>query len=214
MNSLICRRTFSQAAMVSAMGLLGLRSAWAQTQNLQEGKDFRRLTTPAPVEAPTGKIEVVEFFAYSCIHCYNFEPLLKTWIGNLPANVSFRRVPVGFNAAFEPMQRLYYTLEALGQLEALHDKAFKTIHEERQRLNTPEAITAWAVKQGLDKTKFTQAYNSFGVAGKVRRATQLQDAYQVEGTPAMGIAGRFYIPGQAAKTLTVASALIAEMGRK
>ena len=47
--------------------------------------------------------------------------------------------------------------------------------------------------------------------GKAKRATQLQDAYQVEGTPALGVAGRFYISGQGPRTLAVADALIAEL---
>jgi len=41
----------------------------------------------------------------------------------------------------------------------------------------------------------------------------LQDAYQVEGTPALGVAGRFYIPGQAERTVQVASALIDRVRR-
>jgi thiol:disulfide interchange protein DsbA len=32
----------------------------------------------------------------------------------------------------------------------------------------------------------------------------------VDGTPAMGVAGRFYIPGQGERTLSIANALIAQ----
>ena len=39
---------------------------------------------------------------------------------------------------------------------------------------------------------------SFGVASKIRQVTQLQDAYKVEGTPALGIAGRYYTDGSMA----------------
>jgi thiol:disulfide interchange protein DsbA len=49
------------------------------------------------------------------------------------------------------------------------------------------------------------------VAGKAKRATQLQDAYQVEGTPALGVAGRYYISGQGPRTLVIADALIADL---
>ena len=63
---------------------------------------------------------------------------------------------------------------------------------------------------GVDKAQFTQVFNSFAIAGKVRRANQLQDAYEVEATPSLGIAGRYYVPGQAARILTIANALIQE----
>lgn len=210
------RRDFSRAVLgVSAASTLGL-GAWlpstaqAQASGLREGTDFRRLSKPAPVDAPAGKVEVIEFFAYTCIHCYNFEPAFRDWIKTVPAHVVVRRSPVGFNAAFEPMQKLYFALEALNLLDTLHERVFKAVHQDRVRLNNADAIIAWVAAQGVDKAQFTQTFNAFGVAGKVKRATQLQDAYEVEATPSLGVAGRFYVPGQAARTLTVANALIQE----
>lgn len=211
------RRAFSQALLgTAAAGTLG--AGWpllaqAQATALREGTDYRRLGKPAPVEAPAGKVEVLEFFAYTCVHCYHFEPLLASWMKTLPAHVVVRRVPVGFNAAFQPLQKLYYTLEAMGQLDALHDKVFKAVHDERQRLNNADAMASWVATQGVDRAQFTQVFNSFAIAGKVNRATQLQDAYEVEATPSLGIAGRFYVPGQGPRTLTIANALI-EQARK
>ncbi|MFW9621188.1 MAG: thiol:disulfide interchange protein DsbA/DsbL, partial [Macromonas sp.] len=118
-------RVLASASVLTTGTLLG--SGWAQAATpvpgLKEGSDYRALSTPAPVDTPAGQIEVVEFFAYSCIHCYNFEPLLRDWVKQLPPNVVVRRTPVAFNAAFEPQQRLYYALEALGLLDSLHEKA-------------------------------------------------------------------------------------------
>lgn len=178
---------------------------------LREGSDYRRLGKPAPVDTGPGQIEVLEFFSYSCIHCYRFEPLMTTWMRKQPKEIVVRRVPVGFSPAFEPLQRLYYTLEALGRLGDLHDKAFKAVHEERERFNGLEAAAAWAAKQGIDRQAFSQTWQSFGISGKVKRAIQLQDAYEVDATPSLGIAGRFLVPGQAERTLVVADALIARL---
>ena len=72
---------------------------------------------------------------------------------------------------------------------------------EKQALNTTAAISTWAEKQGLDKTKFEAMYNSFGVASKARKATQLQNEFKVDGVPALGIAGRFYTSGALAQTM-------------
>jgi protein dithiol oxidoreductase (disulfide-forming) len=203
------RRVFTQALATSAVAapLLWPQLASAQAA-LREGSDYRRLGRLAPVEAPAGKIEVVEFFSYTCVHCYNFVPVFNSWKQTVAADVVVKRSPVGFNAAFEPLQRLFYTLEAMGKLDSHHGLVFKAIHEDRQRLNNLDAMAQWAARNGLNRTQFEQTFNSFGVAGKTRRATQLQDAYEVEGTPSLGIAGQFYVPGQAARTVQIANALI------
>lgn len=212
------RREFSRSLLAAgattalgATAALTLVPAHAQLTSLKEGADFVRLGRPAPVDSPADKIEVVEFFAYTCIHCYNFEPLLNDWMKKTPAHVVVRRTPVAFNDAFVPLQRLYYALEAMGQVDALHEKVFRAIHVDKQRLNTAEAITAWVTAQGVDREKFTGFFNSFAVAGKAKRATQLQDAYQVEGTPSLGVGGRYYVTGQGPRTLVVANALIADL---
>jgi len=113
--------------------------------------------------------------------------------------VVIRRVPVAFRSDFGPQQRLYFALEAMGLVEKLHAKVFYAIHVERKRLDQPEAIIDWVSQQGVDKAKFTDQFNAFSTASKATRATQLMNAYKVEGVPAMGVAGRFYTDGTMAK---------------
>ena len=190
-----------------ACGATLAASAWAQTTTPaqvagrapQSGKEYLPLPKNAPVEAPAGRIEVVEFFWYNCPHCNSFEPALEAWIKRAPKDVVVRRVPVAFRSDFQPQQRLYYALEAMGLLDRLHAKVFYAIHVERKRLERPEAILDWVAAQGVDKAKFTEHFNSFSVASKATRASQLTTAYNVEGVPAMGVAGRFYTDGTMAK---------------
>lgn len=198
------RREFSIAtASVAAAASLGALStpARAQAPAPRAGTDFLVLDKPAPVEAPAGKVEVVEFFWYSCPHCNRFEPALEEWIKKAPKDVVVRRVPIAFRPDFEPQQRLFYVLEAMNKVDELHKKVFYAIHVEKQMLNTPELIAAWAEKQGLNKAKFLETYNSFSVATKARKATQLQDAYKIDGVPALGIAGRYFTSGSLAQTM-------------
>jgi protein dithiol oxidoreductase (disulfide-forming) len=159
-------------------------------------------------------VEVIEFFWYSCPHCNAFEPKLDAWIKKLPGDVFLRRVPVAFRDDFVPQQRLFYTLEALGKLDELHTKVYHTIHAERNPINKEDLILDWAAKQGLDKAKVKELYNSFSVSSKARRASQLQDAFKVQGVPALGIAGRYYTDGTLAGTmdraLQITDYLIAE----
>ena len=201
------RREFSlTAATVAAAswgGVAGFSGA-AQAQGgkaFKDGTDYLVLDRPAPTEAPAGKVEVVEFFWYSCPHCSRFEPQLEAWMKKLPKDVSVRRVPVAFRPDFEPQQRLYYALESLGKVDELQIKVFHAIHTERLPLTTGEQITAWVEKQGVDKAKFAEAYSSFPIVTKVRKATQLQDFYKVQGVPALGVAGRYYTDGTQAETM-------------
>ena len=209
------RRVFSvSAASVLAASTVSLPTVSMAQAKPQAGKDYAALETRAPIDTPADKVEVIEFFWYSCAHCNTFEPALNAWVKAQPKDVVVKRVPVAFQDSFIPQQKLYYALEALGKLDALHDKVFYAVHVEKQGLNTEAKIVDWAVKQGLDKAKFLEAYNSFSVAGKVKRATLLQDAYKVEGVPSLGIAGRYYTDGSRTgsmgRALQVTDALVAE----
>jgi thiol:disulfide interchange protein DsbA len=160
-----------------------------------EGQHYVRLGTLAPVNAPAGKIEVIEFFWYGCPHCNAFEPTLDAWAKKLPADVAFRRVPVAFREIYAGQQQLFYALEAMDKVDALHRKVFYAVHSERQRLERPEEIAAFVEKNGIDRAKFTEVFNSFSVQTKAKQATRLAEAYKIDGVPAMGIHGRFFTSG-------------------
>ncbi len=196
------RREFSITAAATALALgAGATGVNAQGQTFKEGGDYLVLDKPASTEAGAGKIEVVEFFWYSCPHCNRFEPQLEEWIKKMPKDVVLRRAPIAFKPDFEPQQRLYFVLEGMGKVVELNKKVFAAIHVEKQALNTLPLIADWAEKQGVNKAKFIEAYNSFPVATKTRKATMLQDAYAVDGVPAIGIAGKYYTSGSLAQTM-------------
>jgi thiol:disulfide interchange protein DsbA len=214
------RRDFSLAA-IGAAAVTGLPLA-ANAQGPAaakpvEGKDYLSLDKRVPTDVGAGKIELIEFFWYSCPHCNAFEPQFAAWKKAAPKDVVVQRVPVRFRDDFEPQQRAYYVFESLNMVEAMHGKLFHAIHTERQQLSSAQALAAWADKNGLPEKKFIETYNSFGVASKARRATQLQDAFKVQGVPALGIAGRFYTDGSLTQTmdraLQVAEYLIGEVRR-
>jgi thiol:disulfide interchange protein DsbA len=214
------RRDFSLAA-ISAAAVAGLPLATqAQTPSAVkpvEGKDYLSLDKRVPTDVGAGKIELIEFFWYSCPHCNSFEPQFAAWVKAAPKDVVVQRVPVRFRDDFEAQQRAYYVFESLNMVDSMHGKLFHAIHTERQQLNTAQALAAWANKNGLPEKKFMDTFNSFGVATKARRATQLQDAFKVQGVPALGIAGRFYTDGGLAQSmdraLQVADYLMGEVRR-
>ena len=203
------RREFSLSAASALTASAFSLPALAQAPAPKEGKDYVKLAKPVATDAAAGKVEVIEFFWYGCSHCNAFEPTFASWMKSAPASISARRVPVAFNASFAPQQKLYYTLEGMGKVEELHPRVFRTIHVERQNLNKEDAIFAWVAKQpGMDMAKFKEIYNSFTVSNQVRRATQLQEAYGVEGVPSMGVAGRYYTDGTMAGSMPAVLAVV------
>jgi thiol:disulfide interchange protein DsbA len=208
------KRRFFTTALATAAAWLNTSTAWAQAALFKSGKDFLTLDRPVATEAGAGKVEVIEFFWYSCPHCSAFEPTFAQWVKNAPKDVVVRRIPVAFRDDFAPQQRLFFTLEAMNLLDSLHAKVFTAVHVEKQLLNTDASVLAWAEKQPLDKRKFNEIYKSFGVASKLKRAVQLQNDFKVEGVPSLGVAGRYYVDGTLAGSMTqalkVAEALIAQ----
>lgn len=196
----------------SLAGMAGLPLLAQAQGGPQEGRDYKRVETPVPVAE--GKLEVVEFFGYWCPHCSAFEPALEAWVKKLPQTVSFRRIPVAFSPGQEPLQRLYYAIEAMGQVDTLHRKVFAALHVERKRLNTESDILDWAKTAGADTAKLGDTMKSFGVATKLRQSKQLADGYRIDGVPTLGIQGRFMtspsIAGSPERALAVADALLAQ----
>ncbi|RBA24482.1 thiol:disulfide interchange protein DsbA/DsbL [Herminiimonas fonticola] len=155
------------------------------------GTDYRTLEKAQQTDSGK-KVEVTEFFWYSCSHCNAFEPSLEAWVKKNADKIVFKRVPVVFRDSFIPQQKLYYTIETLGLVDTMHARIFRAIHVERQTLDTEKQILDFIAKQpGVDIKKFTETYNSFGIQTKVSRAAQLQAAYKVDGVPMVAVDGRY-----------------------
>jgi len=158
----------------------------------QAANAYTTLPSALPLEIP-GKIEVVEFFWYGCIHCYNLEPALEAWLPKLPADAYFRRIPAVFNERWAVDATIFYSFEALGLLDKLHRPFFDAIHKDRLRTDNPEALIEWLTKKGVDPKKFDATMKSFGVQSKTKRASQMTGASRIDGTPAMMVQGRYTI---------------------
>jgi protein dithiol oxidoreductase (disulfide-forming) len=205
------RRDFSLQLAAAGLGTLWAGAAAAQGGPV-EGTHYSKLAQPVAVSAPAGKIEVLEFFSYGCPHCYTLEPTLEAWAKRQPADVVFKRVPVGFNALYENYQKIFYALESMGQAEHMHRKVFDAIHQQRQRLDKEADIAAFMSANGLDGAKFIEVYKSFSVQTKARQAQQLSQSYKIDGVPAMAVQGRYVTSGSMAgsneRALAVTDALV------
>jgi thiol:disulfide interchange protein DsbA len=184
-------------SLVAVIGLAPFAAAAQQAQ-----KDVLELNPPLPVESGN-KIEVLEFFWYGCIHCYNLEPRLEPWIKALPKDVEFRRVPAVFNERWAHDASIFYAIDAMGLLDKLHRPLFDAIHRDRLRTDRWAELSAWLQKQGVDAQKFESTLKSFGVQGKTKRAIRLTADYKIDGTPSMAVHGRYTVRSSEAMLGTV-----------
>jgi thiol:disulfide interchange protein DsbA len=165
-------------------------TAFASPTDPKNGVEYITLAQPQAAQATGKKVEVIEFFMYHCPHCNSLEPMFNQWVKKQGDNIVLKRIhmPTSPN---DPEARLYLTLEAMGKLEEMHPKVFRAIHVDRVRMNKDDVVIDWAVKNGMDRAKFVETWNSFGVTTRLRRLSQLISAYKIDGVPAMVVDGKY-----------------------
>lgn len=170
---------------------LAASTAFASPTDPKNGVEYVTLAQPQPVQTTGKKVEVIEFFMYHCPHCNALEPSLEQWVKKQGGNIQFKRVHLPFSGANDPEAHLYLTLEAMGKAEEFQPKVFKAWHVDHLRLNTDAAIIDWVAKNGIDRSKFLDVWNSFGVMTKLHRLPQITTDYKVEGVPTIIIDGKY-----------------------
>lgn len=181
------------AGWLAAITLAVLSFASPAQAQLAAGRDYV-VIEPAQLTDNPAKIEVIEFFSYACPHCYDLHPYVVKWAARLPADVTFKRVPVGFGSPFyQLMARLYYALETIGQLDKVDSAVFNAIHDKGLKLIDDKSIAEWVTAQGVDAKTFSDAYNSFGVISKAKRADQIAQSAKISGVPALVVDGRYLV---------------------
>jgi len=167
---------------------MGARPSGAQ-QRARPSYEYR-LIDPQPVAVPD-RIEVVEFFWYGCPYCYQLQAPMESWLRRKPEDVTLRRIPAIFRESWVPHARLYYTLDALGEVPRLHQTVYRAVHEERIALNSADGTGEWAAQNGIEASRWLAAYNSPEVDRKVEDSRRFTRTYQIQGTPSLIVDGRF-----------------------
>ncbi len=159
-----------------------------------------RLIDPQPVE--TGdRIEVIDFFWYGCPYCNKLQPSLEEWLKRKPPDVALRRIPAILRDSWVPHARIFYALELLNELERLHLKVYYSYHVEDMHMSKPDVMEQWAVKNGIDRRRWVDAYFSPELDAKIARAQRATKAYTLEGTPTLVVDGRYLTSGSMAPSL-------------
>lgn len=182
---------FKRTAVVAAFaGVLALGVLPGVSNAQIATTQYRTLGQALPTEN-AAKVEVMEFFWYECPHCNEFEPILEAWEKRQAKDVVVKRVPMAFRDEFTDQQKMFYTLEVLGKLSELHVKVFNEIHIAGNRMRKAEQFAAFAEKNGIDKKKFMDVFNSFAVQTKVNQAKALANAYKIDSVPMLAVDGQY-----------------------
>lgn len=185
--------------LAALMGLVFSLSACAQEASSEylEGQHYVRLEQPVRTSDPS-KIEVAEVFAYSCPHCFDFEPLLHAWEKKQAGDVYLSQTHAMWNPQMEPLVRGYYTSIALKVKEKTHMDVFKAMHLERKQIVTAEQWADFFAVYGVDKAKALSTFNSFGVTSQIKQAEARARGYKVTGTPEMVVEGKYRVSARLA----------------
>ena len=189
--------------VVTFAAVAALSTSLAAQEQYQEGVHYD-LIEPAIHTGSSDRVVVTEFFSYGCGHCYNFEPLLESFESRLPEGVVVQRTPVIWdnNSGMKLLAKTYYAVEVLNVFEPVHGAVFDTIHRQRKRLSSPEAVRAVFVDNGVDAKDFDRAFGSFGIDSMVRQAAARTEGARVQGTPSLMVNGKYRIDTQQAGSQT------------
>ena len=134
---------------------------------------------------------------------------MQQWAKTRGNDVAFFRTPAAMNPVWEVSARGFYAAQIMGHEEKTHQALFDTIHKDGKHVDrSKETLADWYATQGVDKTKFNTAYDSFAVTTKVERSKAGAKNYQLTGVPAVVVHGKYVVTGDGAKVPQVVDFLV------
>ena len=189
-------KRFAQLRVVSLLAGLLLASACTATDSNESapytnGTEYVTLAGPAHRYSDEGKVEVVEVFSYGCIHCAHFAPLAEQMRKQLPPGVVFKLMPAAFNDQWVPYARAFYAAKKLGVMDENHLALFQAKFDEHYPLSTLDELADFYASHGAKREDFMRIATSEEVTAQIRKDATLIQQWQVDGTPAIVVNGKY-----------------------
>lgn len=179
-------------------------AAMAQQAQVKTSLAYRVLDPAMPAlsgvlgESARDKIEVIQFFYYGCPHCFDMQPILDDWLAKKPADVEFRYVPALRDDKWLVLTRAAFALEFLGADRRLRRPVYDVINFDGAILTEPAKFADWAARNGVDRARFMEVYESAEVTARIDAARKATNDYGVRATPTFVVAGKYsFSSGQA-----------------
>ncbi|MCP5181224.1 MAG: thiol:disulfide interchange protein DsbA/DsbL [Pseudomonadales bacterium] len=190
--------------VVAAVAIYGLLySTGATVGEITEGEHYTVLD-PSVAHTPGEPVEVMEFFSYACVHCYQFDPLIEDWRGRQTDAVRFKRQPVDFSPAWATLAQAYLTFEAMDILDDNHERLFRALHDQGKVFNTVEALADFVDGHGATRDEFLATFNSPTIRRATARLQDTQRKFQVSGVPTLVVGGKYLVKMEVGRKLSLA----------
>lgn len=179
--------------------LLALLPLFAHAAEPVAGTDYVEIPGGKPYAPLDGKVEVVEVFGYTCIHCAHFQPVVDAWLKKQPSSVRFTPLPAAFGGYWMPYARAYYAAAKLRVLGKTHDAMFKALHETGSlpiQNASDEEIATFYKGYGADPKAFIAAMRSPATDLLLDRSRDFAVAAGIEGTPTIVVNGKYRVTGR------------------
>lgn len=158
-----------------------------------EGPPYATLDRPAASEADGGNVKVVEYFSYTCQHCWNFEEVVGDWQDDLPEGVVFERVHVAYSAENRLLAKAHLALRRHGALDANHERIFRAIHDRNMRFDSAASLADLVDGNGVEREAFLRTMALPRVARRVEDAEAQFVDFGLTSVPALVVDGKYVV---------------------
>jgi protein dithiol oxidoreductase (disulfide-forming) len=156
-----------------------------------EGEHYTLLEKPRRIRGE--KIEIMEFFSYGCIFCYNFDPGLKEWVDANSDRINFVRTPAISSDYWRTLGRNYYTMDKLGLVDDYHQPFFREVHEVKRNFTTLARLADYFDGKGTTADEYMKVFNSPEVSRKIAVADQMARRLKVASVPTIIVHGKYMV---------------------
>jgi thiol:disulfide interchange protein DsbA len=174
-----------------SLSSLTIAESGLREEPYKENAHYKRVTAIHKDHIKAGKIEVIEFFLYSCPHCYELEPKLKAWLEKHKDEVNYKQVPAVVAPSWIPLAKAYYVAEKLNILDSTHEALFKAIHNDKRIFLNEYTLSKFFAQHGVKPNVFMHEFNAKDVMQKVSDARIMCAKYAFRGVPIVVINDEF-----------------------
>lgn len=148
---------------------------------------------------------VTEFFSYYCPHCAKLEPAVLALEKSLPEGATLEKNHVNFlridRDAQNRLTQAYLIAKEQGKAHQASDAIFKSIHAQREPLQTEESVIKLLANVGIEPPQYAMLSASEEVTKGVENAIAKQNKYvqlgALTGVPTLIVKDKYKIKMQA-----------------
>lgn len=139
---------------------------------------------------------IYNFFSYACGHCNRFHPeTIKLRHALKAKGHEMIDVPVMLDPSHVILSQTYFAFERLDRLKDLHEEFWHWLLFAEHKWTTTEDVNkdiiAWVKDKGIAEETWLTALHHKDTLAKVEWAQKLAADYQLDGTPAIGVNGKY-----------------------